>query len=63
MPRLLAGDYLLDACALLAHIRLEEGWRVVDDLLGRAERGEIRLFMNVVNQVEVFYARIRAHAR
>jgi predicted nucleic acid-binding protein len=52
-------DYLLDACAVLAYIKLEDGWRVVDGLFDRAERGEIRLFMSVVNQVEVFYDRIR----
>jgi len=52
-------EYLLDACALLAYIKLEDGWRVVDNLLDRADRGEIRLLMNVVNQIEVFYDRIR----
>jgi predicted nucleic acid-binding protein len=52
-------DYLLDACAALAYLKLEDGWRVVDGLFDRAERGEIRLFMSVVNQVEVFYDRIR----
>ncbi|MDR1786943.1 MAG: type II toxin-antitoxin system VapC family toxin [Treponema sp.] len=52
-------NYLLDACAVLAHIKLEDGWRIVDNLFDRAERGEIRLFMSVVNQVEVFYDRIR----
>jgi len=59
MPRLPVTDCLIDACALLAYFRREEGRDVVKDLLDRTERGEIRLFMNVINQVEVFYDCIR----
>jgi len=52
-------EYLLDACAVIAFFDFEEGWDVVKGLFDRAERGEIRLSMNIVNAVEVYYDRIR----
>ena len=37
----------------------EKGRDVVEDLLNRAQQGEITLAMNAVNLIEVFYDRIR----
>jgi predicted nucleic acid-binding protein len=53
--------FLLDACALLAFINEEKGkgFEKVDELLTRAEAGEITLFMSAVNLVEVHYDLIR----
>jgi len=51
--------YALDACALIALHRLEDGWKVVQDLLYLAEQQKIKLIMNIVNLVEVFYDRVR----
>jgi len=53
------NDYLLDACALLAFLRQEIGWEIIKDLLCKAVRKEVKLYMNIVNLVEVFYYRIR----
>jgi predicted nucleic acid-binding protein len=47
--------YVLDACALIARIKNEPGADVVDGLLDRAVEGEIDLFINIVNLVEVHY--------
>jgi predicted nucleic acid-binding protein len=52
-------DYLLDACAVLAFLKKEEGADVVMGLIDRAESGEISLCMNAVNLIEVYYDRIR----
>jgi predicted nucleic acid-binding protein len=47
--------HILDACALIAWLKNELGADIVDDLLDKAEAGEIDLFINVVNLVEVYY--------
>ena len=52
-------DYILDACALLAFLKNEEGADTVSGLFDRAERGEITLGMNAANLIEVYYDRIR----
>jgi predicted nucleic acid-binding protein len=51
--------YVIDACALIAFLDKEKGWERVDDLLERAENGEIKLFMNAVNFWEVYYDRLK----
>jgi predicted nucleic acid-binding protein len=53
-------DYILDACALLAFLKDEEGADMVRELLDKAERKEITVCMNAVNLIEVYYDRIRA---
>jgi PIN domain nuclease of toxin-antitoxin system len=49
--------YILDACALIAFLNEErgKGYESVRDLLGRANREEISLYMSLVNLVEVHY--------
>jgi PIN domain nuclease of toxin-antitoxin system len=55
--------YLLDACALIAHLNQErgEGFEKVGALLDRAATGEVTLVMGIVNLVEVYYGYIRDH--
>jgi predicted nucleic acid-binding protein len=48
-------SYILDACALLALLKEEEGAYAVDDLFQKAVRGEATLCMSVINLLEVFY--------
>ncbi|GHV10025.1 hypothetical protein FACS189485_22980 [Spirochaetia bacterium] len=52
--------YIFDACALIAYLNEEkgEGFEKVDELLSRAEAGEITIYMNIVNLVEVYYGYI-----
>jgi PIN domain nuclease of toxin-antitoxin system len=50
--------YCLDACALITFFNDEDGSDKVDDLLGKAEKGEIALFMSKVQLLEVYYDRI-----
>jgi len=53
------SDYLLDACSVLALLNDEEGADIVSNLLDRAEQGEITIYMNAANLLEVYYDRIR----
>ncbi len=48
-------NHVLDAVTVLAYLGDEDGAEKVEELLERAERGEIRLFMNYVNLGEVYY--------
>jgi predicted nucleic acid-binding protein len=50
--------YCLDACVLIVFLNDEEGSDIVDDLLDKAEKGEIALFMSKVQLLEVYYDRI-----
>jgi predicted nucleic acid-binding protein len=52
-------NYILDACAMLAHLNEEEGADVVADLIEKAKAEEISLCMNAANLIEVYYDRIR----
>jgi predicted nucleic acid-binding protein len=53
-------NYVLDACALIALIKFEEGWEKVNALFTRAYSGEIMLYVSIVNLIEVFYGFIRS---
>jgi predicted nucleic acid-binding protein len=46
---------VLDACAFIAWSKAEPGADIVDDLLDKAEEGEIALYISIVNLVEVYY--------
>jgi len=50
--------YLLDACALLAVFNGEPGEQMVLDLLEQARTGDVRLSMNIVQLLEVYYDRL-----
>ena len=47
--------FVLDACALLAVARNEEGANIVVDAYNKASKGEAKLFLNRVNLLEVYY--------
>jgi len=48
-------SYVLDACALVALLKGEDGAEEVDNLFQQAIDGKIELFINVVNLMEVYY--------
>jgi predicted nucleic acid-binding protein len=50
-----ALNYVLDACTLIALLKREAGWDVVDALFKRARAGGITLYMNIINLLEVVY--------
>jgi len=52
-------DYLLDACAVLAFFDDEKGADIVSGLIDKANHGEVNLYMNAANLLEVYYDRIR----
>jgi predicted nucleic acid-binding protein len=59
MAALIVNDvYILDACSILAGMNGEPGGNVAKELIARAGRGEIHVFMNVVQALEVYYDRI-----
>jgi len=51
--------FVLDACALISYLNDESGSDIVEDLLKRAVDGEIDIYMNIVNLIEVHYANTR----
>ncbi|WP_457741674.1 PIN domain-containing protein [Thermococcus sp.] len=50
---------VLDSYALLAYLLREKGAERVRDLLRKAEMGEVKIYMNVVNLGEVYYTIVR----
>ena len=46
---------MLDACSLIAFLNSEEGADKVEDLLRRAKREELNLYMNRLNVLEIYY--------
>ena len=47
--------YVLDACAMIAVINREEGAEVVNNLFQQAFNGEVKLYMSIINLLEVNY--------
>ena len=47
--------YVLDACALLAVLNEEDGGEFVRGIIERAEFGSIKVSMNIINLLEVYY--------
>jgi len=47
--------FVLDACALIALVKNEEGASVVSDVYKNANNGGVGLYMNRVNLLEVYY--------
>ena len=48
-------NYVLDSFAILAYLGNEEGADKVEEIIDKAEKCEIKLFMNYVNLGEVYY--------
>jgi len=47
--------YILDSFAIIAYLNDEEGADKVEELLNKASKGDIKLFMHAINLGEVFY--------
>jgi predicted nucleic acid-binding protein len=52
-------DLVLDAWAIIAWLKDEQPAEKVESLLKSAERRERKLFMNIINVGEVFYASVK----
>jgi len=48
-------NYILDACALIAALKQEDGAMIVDELYSEAAKGNADLIINKVNLLEVYY--------
>ena len=48
-------SYVLDACALVALLKKENGAETVDELFQKAVRDEAALYISIVNLLEVYY--------
>jgi len=53
------SKYVLDACALIALLDREPGYEEINHLLLKAELGEVSVYINFVNLLEVYYDRIK----
>jgi predicted nucleic acid-binding protein len=51
----MTDGYVLDACALIAYFKNEEGWETVSNLIEKAAFGELYLDMSKYNLLEVYY--------
>jgi len=47
--------YVLDACAMVALLNGEKGAEAVDNLFRQAVNGEIKLYISIINLLEVYY--------
>jgi PIN domain nuclease of toxin-antitoxin system len=47
--------YVLDACAVIALIKKEMGWKPVFDVLSKTVTGEAKVYMHEINLLEVYY--------
>jgi len=56
-------NYILDACALIAAIKREDGALVVAELYEEAIKGEANIIINKVNLLEVYYGFRREHGK
>jgi len=50
---------VFDACALISYINDEPGSDIINNLLENAVDGEVEIYMNIINLIEVHYANIR----
>jgi predicted nucleic acid-binding protein len=57
------GDYVLDACAVIAFLNKEAGAEIIAGLIRKAEYKEISLYMTSIQTLEVYYDRIRVKGR
>ena len=51
----MSNVFVLDACALVALLKNENGADVVTDIYRRSEIGEATIIMNRINLLEVYY--------
>ena len=51
----MSNIFVLDACALVALFKNEDGADKVDEVYKKAENGEVELIINRVNLLEVYY--------
>jgi len=57
------GFFVLDACALLALVKKEEGSNIVANAVIKATSGDICLCMNRINLLEVYYGFYRDNGK
>jgi len=55
--------YVMDACALIAFLRDEPGADIVTNLLRDAQAGNVTIYMNRLNLLEVYYDAYRVEGK
>ena len=55
--------YVLDACAVLALLRNEQGADKVADVINTANKGKATIEMHKANLLEVYYDLLRSHGK
>ena len=55
------NKFVLDACALISLLNKEQGYEKIRNLMIGAELGEVSVYMNSVNLLEVYYDRIKVN--
>ena len=57
------SSFVLDSCALIALLNMEEGEDLVSDLMSSAAVGLCSLIINQVNLLEVYYDTLRRYGK
>ena len=52
--------YIFDACAMIAYLNNELGSDTINEMLKKAIDGDVEIYMNIINLIEVHYANIRS---
>ena len=55
--------YVLDACALIAVLNKEDGADSVREIIEQAEIGAVKVSMNIINLLEVYYGLYREYGK
>jgi len=55
--------FVLDACALIALVKNEKGASIVADVYKNANNGSMKLYMNRINLLEVYYGFYRDNGK
>ena len=55
--------YILDSCSVIALVKKEAGWESIFEILSKAIKDEVTVFMHELNLLEVYYGFYRERGK
>jgi len=55
--------FVIDACAMLAYLNNESGSSVIEQVLKRAERHEVKIFITIMDLAEIYHLILKEAGR